>query len=71
MQRLFGKRFFEGGVPLVHPAYLAIIVALPFIHEGAGFLEKPFLAWAPVTPLEWLVAGGWCQLLSCFVAKRD
>jgi len=65
-----GKRFFKG-VPSVYPADLAIIVALPFIHKGAGFLEEPFFAWAPVTPLERLVAGRWCQLVSCFVAKTD
>jgi hypothetical protein len=58
-------------VSSVYPADLAIIVALPFIHKGAGFLEEPFFAWAPVTALEWLVAGRWCQLVSCFVAKTD
>ena len=55
----------------VRPAHLSVIVALPSVHERARFLEEPFLARAPITPFEWLIAGRRCQLLPSLVAKTD
>ncbi len=50
------NRFREQG-NLQCPTHQLIIVAFPSVHEGARLLEEPFLARAPKTPFERLVAG--------------
>ena len=53
------------------PTHQLIIVAFPSVYERARVLEEPFLPRAPKTPLEWFIAGRWCQLLPLLVPKAD